>query len=132
MEYASTLLSSQLNGVIMQAISSSPFHGMERGERLNTNAFRGKQFQKTLFLSQPSVLHPTHTLKLFSYGSFACTFPPPQNWQYFLIPNGIGRWLLIAKYFCVVYDYAGKNQILARAIGIQKKIGSNHVFFRGT
>ena len=31
-----------------------------------------------------------------------------------------GRCLLIQRYFCAVYDYAGK-QIVARAIGIQKE-----------
>ena len=106
--------------------SSSPFQGMVGGERLSTNAFRAKQFQKNLALSQPSVLDPTQALKLFSYGSSACKFPPATklatfpDFKWNRIEEGC---LLIEKYFCVVYDYAGKVNISKGFWNQERKIG---------
>ena len=39
----------------------------------------------------------------------------------------LGRCLLIPKYFCAVYDYAGKA-VLGKGYG-KKKIGGNHACF---
>ena len=38
--------------------------------------------------------------------------------------------LLKPKYFCVVYDYAGKADLFKGLLEFKKKIGGNHAVFR--
>ena len=67
-----------------------------------------------------------------SYGSMSVSHIKAWGamaYDYLILNSFQGGCLLILKYFCTFYDYAGKKSLWQGLLESKKKIGGDHAFF---